>query len=66
MTTTMPRMAQVINILKERNIREQFKVIVGGGPISKSFADSIGADGYSANANNAISLVQNLLTEKQV
>ncbi|MDR1160177.1 MAG: corrinoid protein [Syntrophomonadaceae bacterium] len=53
MTTTMDAMAEVINILKEQGIREQFKVMVGGGPISSGFAAKIGADGYSKNAAEA-------------
>ncbi|MDR1617072.1 MAG: corrinoid protein [Syntrophomonadaceae bacterium] len=56
MTTTMDAMADVINILKEQGIREQFKVMVGGGPISSGFAAKIGADGYSKNAAEATRL----------
>jgi len=61
MTTTMDRMSDVINILNRENIRDKFKVIVGGGPISQSFADKIGADGYSVNAAEAVRLVKRLL-----
>ncbi len=62
MTTTMDGMANVINSLKEENIRNNFKVIIGGGPISQSFADKIGADGYSVNAAEAVRLVNRLVT----
>ena len=61
MTTTMPGMGTVVNLLKEAGIREQVKVVIGGGPISKKFADAIGADGYSPNAVEAVKLLKNLL-----
>ena len=61
MTTTMPQMKRVIEIAEERGIRNDFRIIVGGAPISKKFADSIGADGYSSNAMGAVDLVKSLL-----
>lgn len=61
MTTTMEGMEEVIRILNKENIRDQFKVIVGGGPISQSFADRIGADGYSVNAAEAVKLARKLV-----
>lgn len=61
MTTTMPAMEEVIKILREENIRQQFKVFIGGGPISKGFADRIGADGYGANAADAVKLAKTLV-----
>lgn len=61
MTTTMDGMGEVITILKTENIRDQFKVIVGGAPISQSFADKIGADGYAGNAAQAVKLSKDLL-----
>jgi corrinoid protein of di/trimethylamine methyltransferase len=60
MTTTMDAMADVIRILNEKNIRDKFKVAVGGGPISQSFADRIGADGYSSNAADAVRMCKRL------
>jgi dimethylamine corrinoid protein len=63
MTTTMDGMADVIKLLKKENVRDRFKVIIGGGPISQAFADKIGADGYSAGAPTAVKLVKNLLGE---
>ena len=65
MTTTMDGMAEVIRILKTENIRDQFKVIIGGAPISQSFADRIGADGYSAKASAAVVLAKRLLNEEK-
>jgi len=61
MTTTMDGMAEVIDILKKENIRDLFKVMIGGGPISQSFADKIGADGYSVNAAEAVRLARRLV-----
>ena len=66
MTTTMDGMAEVIRILREENLRERFKVIVGGGPISQQFADRIGADGYSAKAAEAVHLVRRLVGASRV
>lgn len=60
MTTTMKNMEGVISILKERNIRENFKVMVGGEPISQAFANKIGADGYAADASGAVRVANQL------
>jgi corrinoid protein of di/trimethylamine methyltransferase len=60
MTTTMKGMSRVIEILKERGVRDRYKVMVGGGPISQSFADKIGADGYAHNAAEAVRLAREL------
>ncbi|MEL7565764.1 MAG: corrinoid protein [Dehalobacterium sp.] len=61
MTTTMNGMATVVELLKESGIREQVKVVIGGGPISQKFSDQIGADGYAHNAVEAVKLVKSLL-----
>ena len=60
MTTTMSGIEEVIRLLKDDNSRERFKVIVGGGPISQSYADKIGADGYAVNAADAVKLARKL------
>lgn len=62
MTTTMDGMGQVIQILEDESIRNGVKVIVGGGPISPGFAGKIGADGYAANAAEALKLVRQLVS----
>jgi corrinoid protein of di/trimethylamine methyltransferase len=61
MTTTMDGMAEVVRILNERGIRDNHKVLVGGGPVSQGFADKIGADGYADNANQAVRLLNSLV-----
>jgi corrinoid protein of di/trimethylamine methyltransferase len=60
MTTTMPGMRTVIEKLKEQGIRDNFKVMVGGSPISQKYADDIGADGYSRNAVEAVEVAKRL------
>ena len=60
MTTTMDAMAEVVEKLKTSNLRERFKVILGGGPISPAFAKRIHADGYANSAPNAVKLVKQL------
>lgn len=61
MTTTMIGMKTVIDKLKERGIRDQFKIMIGGSPISQKYADEIGADGYSVNAVEAVKLAKRLM-----
>ena len=60
MTTTMERMGEVIGILEDENLRNRFKVIVGGSPLSQQFADRIGADGYAPKAAQAVQLAKRL------
>jgi corrinoid protein of di/trimethylamine methyltransferase len=61
MTTTMAGMPKVIDLLKDKGLRDRFKVIIGGGPISQAYADKIGADGYSVNASEAVRLVERIV-----
>jgi dimethylamine corrinoid protein len=61
MSTTMPAMGKVIEMLEAEGIRDRVKVIIGGAPISLAFAQKIGADGYSASAVEAVKLVDRLL-----
>lgn len=60
MTTTMPGMKTVIDRLKEKNIRDKYKVLIGGGPISQKFADEIGADAYTADAAACVKKMKEL------
>jgi 5-methyltetrahydrofolate--homocysteine methyltransferase len=59
--TTMPVMKRVIDELTERGIRNQFKVIVGGAPVTPDYARQIGADGYGDDAIAAVRLLHQLL-----
>lgn len=63
LTTTMPNMAKVINVFKDED--EPYPIIVGGAPVTQSFADTIGADGYGADAPGAVSLVHSLVAKEQ-
>jgi len=62
LTTTMNYMQEVINALEKTGIRQEVKVMIGGAPVSESFARQIGADGYSDNANAAVTLAKSLLS----
>ena len=61
LTTTMGYMKVVIDELEKAGIRDQVKVMVGGAPVSQGYADEIGADGYSDNANSAVTVAKQLL-----
>lgn len=63
MTTTMANMGRVIEGLEKAGIRDNFKVMVGGGPLSQSFADKIGADIYTSNAAEAAKVAQRLAAD---
>jgi corrinoid protein of di/trimethylamine methyltransferase len=64
LTTTMGYMKEVIDALEKAGIRNQVKVMVGGAPVTQGFADEIGADGYSDNANSAVTVAKQLLKVK--
>ena len=57
----MGYMKEVIDALEKAGIRNQVKVMVGGAPVTQGFADEIGADGYSDNANSAVTVAKQLL-----
>lgn len=61
MTTTMPAQKDIIRVLKEEGVRDQFKCIFGGAPVSQEWVDSIGADGYAESASESINLIKKLL-----
>ena len=48
----------VINFLKENNLRDQVKIIIGGTSVTQNFADDIGADGYAPDAYGAVDLAR--------
>jgi corrinoid protein of di/trimethylamine methyltransferase len=61
MTTTRPYQRELVEELERLGLRDQFKVIVGGGPVTQEWADNIGADGYGRDALEAVSEVNRLL-----
>ena len=66
LTTTMEYMGEVIQAVENAGIRNDVKIMVGGAPVTSSFAASIGADGYSSNANEAVALAKKLLSLKSL
>lgn len=64
MTTTMPAQKEIIEILEEKNLRNEYFVIVGGGPVSQQWADEIGADGFGKTAVDAVDLIKRLLSQR--
>jgi 5-methyltetrahydrofolate--homocysteine methyltransferase len=61
LTTTMPVMRQVIDALQEAGLRNKVRVMVGGAPVNAKYAKDIGADGYAADAGEAVSLAKELM-----
>jgi len=65
MTTTMPCQKDINDVLQSIGLRNKFKVIVGGGPVTVEWAKKIGADGYAETAPEAVELAKELLSGKQ-
>ncbi|MDO4491756.1 MAG: corrinoid protein [Lachnospiraceae bacterium] len=61
LTTTMTVQKEVVELLQEKGIRDKYKVIVGGAPVTANWAQQIGADGYSGNATECVKLVNTLV-----
>ena len=61
LTTTMPYQREVIDDLVSMGLRDRFKVLIGGGPVTKAYADKIGADGYGRDAIDAVDVAKVLL-----
>lgn len=64
MTTTMPAQREVIEVLEEMNLRGRFRVMVGGGPVTREWGDEIGADGYGQSAIQAVETAKRLVLQK--
>lgn len=60
-TTTMNYMEEVIKTIEKEGLRDKVKIMIGGAPVNQEFADKIGADGYSSNANEAVILAKKVL-----
>ena len=61
LTTTMPVMGKVVEMVSEQGLSEQIRTIVGGAPVSMDFARDIGADAYGFDAANAVDRVKDLV-----
>lgn len=64
MTTTMPHQKEIVDLLKDKGLREKYKVVIGGAPTSQEWADRIGADLYCPDAGSASKLMAALLQKK--
>lgn len=61
LTTTMPEMKNTIELFSKEGIREDYRFIIGGAPVTQDFANQIGADGYGEEAQAGVELVKNLI-----
>ena len=61
LTTTMVFMKDMVEALEESGLKDKVKVIVGGAPITQSYADEIRADGYAPDAASAVDLVKSVM-----
>lgn len=61
LTTTMPRMAEVVQAVKEAGLRDQVRIMVGGAPVTADFARQIGADGFAPNAASAVEKAKQIM-----
>ncbi|NNF77353.1 MAG: corrinoid protein, partial [Rhizobiales bacterium] len=64
LTTTMPYMKVVIDTLKEKGMRDDYVVLVGGAPLNEEFADAIGADAYCRDAAVAVETAKEFMARK--
>jgi len=64
LTTTMRNQKAVVDTLEKEGLRSQVKIMVGGAPVTKRWAEEIGADGYAKDAMSAVSLAQELMQQK--
>jgi len=66
LSTSMPYMEDLLKLLKERNLRERFTVMVGGGPVTREWAEEIGADGYGDDGDEAVRVAKELLKGRPI
>jgi methylmalonyl-CoA mutase cobalamin-binding domain/chain len=65
LTTTMPYMKVVIDTLKEKGLRDDYIVLVGGAPLNETFAKAVGADAYCRDAAMAVEIAKQLIAERR-
>jgi len=61
LTTTMPEQKAIVELIKKEGLADKIKVIVGGAPVSQSWSDEIGANGYAEDAVAAVNLCKSLM-----
>ena len=65
LTTTMVYMPDLVNLLTEMGIRDKYRIMLGGGPVTPDWAIEAGADGYGENATEAVEVAKRLIQEKR-
>lgn len=65
LTTTMPNMGKTVEAIEEAGLRDQVRIMVGGAPLNRQFADDIGADGYAKDAISCVELARQLLGDAE-
>lgn len=65
LTTTMPNMQEVMDVLQERGIRDKYIVMIGGAPVNESFAEQIGADYYTPDAASCAEVAKQAMQAMQ-
>jgi 5-methyltetrahydrofolate--homocysteine methyltransferase len=65
LTTTMPQIQRIIKLLENKGLREKYKVMVGGAPVTERFAKRIGADVYTSNAVEAAKCMKQMMQEEK-
>jgi 5-methyltetrahydrofolate--homocysteine methyltransferase len=65
LTTTMPMFKANINALQKAGLRDRVIVMVGGAPVTKEYADAVGADGYAADASTAVRMAKALIEQQR-
>lgn len=63
MTTTMSSIEETINYFKEKGVRNKYKIMVGGAPVTKEYADEVEADGYGKDAFEAVDIAKRLVAK---
>jgi methylmalonyl-CoA mutase cobalamin-binding domain/chain len=61
MSTTQNEIPEIIDLFNVKQVRDQFKIVIGGGVVTQDYADSIGADGYAQDAAQAVTMVKKIL-----
>jgi len=65
LTTTMPNMQEVMDVLNERGVRDKYIVMIGGAPVNESFAEQIGADYYTPDAATCAEVAKKAVQERK-
>ena len=64
LTTTMRNQKDVVQAIEKAGLRSQIRIMVGGAPVTRRWAEEIGADGYAKDAMSAVTLAQELIQQK--